>query len=373
MSDILYINNQPIPKVDLNKNEYFLDKLCILYGTSGTGKSSLILHILGNLRNKIPIGICCNPTNAQNGDYAGVFPEECIYDDVSKPLLQRVFQRQVNAVAMYKLVRDPTQLRPLYKKISDIETQQKIDRLDSIYKRGMHDIKTKCDEEDADGAIAELTSKYHKKLVKIMRGSIETNMHQIKTKSSLTDIQRAIIENFNINPRILILIDDCAASIKEWKDLEETKKLFFQGRHMFVTTILTMQSESIIPPHLRSNAHISIFTTEKVTNTYLLKSTSGVSSEERKKISKIAGVIFQESEDADKPNYKKLVVFSPLIKTNYKIQYMIGNPKKRRFGSSILWELCDQVKREQPSSVSTASFSKMFAIKSNPLLEPIPH
>ena len=370
MSDILYINGQAVPKVNLAESPYFLNKLTLIYGQSFSGKSVLIKDILANLRGYIPIGICANPTNTQNGDYNGIFPEECIYDDVTKPLLQRIFQRQQNVIAMYDLVRDSEQLLPLFKKVRDTEACKKIDRLNNIYHKGKCDISNSYEKNEVDGALEDLKAKYNKKLVNIYRGCIIAHMDKIPIKS-LTDVQKAILSNFTINPRLLILIDDCASSIREWSQYEETKKLFYQGRHLQVTTIITMQAISIIPPSLRNNAHISIFTTAKSVNNYYAKATSGASADERKQIMKISAVIFAESDDKSKPNFRKLCIFGSIIKTPHPIQYIIAHPKKRRFGSAALWTICDHVKKEQTSSLTSNSFSKMFAIKPVATLDPV--
>ena len=367
---IIYSGGIPIPRVN-DKDLHFLHRLTILYGPSGSGKSSIILHILNTLRDHVPIGIVCCPTAAMNADYDNIFPNQCIYDDLTKPLLQRIFQRQNNVMTMYNLVRDPETLRPLYQKIADSESKSKIDKLDSIYRKGCRDIKTGYEEDEVDSTLDELTSKYNKKLVKIMRACIISNMKRLRS-CTISDMQKTLLHNFQLNPSIILLIDDCAASIKDWKDLTETKQLFFQGRHFRVTTILTMQNDSIIPPPLRMNAHISIFTTEKIVNTFYNKASSGASTEDRKRISRIANDIFAPSDDRSRPNYKKIVVFGAIIKTEHKIQYIIGCPKKKRFGSQALWQICNQVQREVSTSISSNSFSKMFALKQTPALEPIP-
>lgn len=369
MSNIIYSGGTPIPRVD-DAQQYFLNRLTIVYGPSGSGKSSIILHILNTLRDHVPIGIVCCPTAAMNSDYDNIFPNQCIYDDLTKPLLQRIFQRQNNVMTMYNLVRDPDTIKPLYKFVADSDSNAKIEKLDSIYRKGCQDIKSGYGDDEIDSAIGELTQKYNKKLVKIMRGCIINNIKRLQS-CNLTEMQISLLNNFQINPNLCLLLDDCAASIKEWKDLTETKQLFFQGRHFRLSCILSFQNDSILPPPLRMNAHISLFTTEKIVNTFFNKASSGASNEDRKKIAKIASDIFATSEDRSRPNYKKLVVFGAVIKTEHKIQYMIGNPKKKKFGSAALWDLCNQVQRETSSSVSSNSFSKMFSLKSAPTLETI--
>lgn len=366
----IFVEGMVVPKVNFD-DLHFLNRLTILYGPSGSGKSSLILSILNSLRDYVPLIIVCNPTNAQNGDYKGIAPDESIYDDLTADLMKRIFQRQTNVMAMYNLVRDPTHLRPLFLKVADQESKSKIDKVDSLYRKGCHDIKHSYDDGEVDSAIEELTNRYNKKVVKIMRSFIISNIKRLQS-FPLTEMQKTILTNFSIVPEILLLIDDCAASIKEWRDLEETKKLFFQGRHLRTTTLLSLQNESILPPPLRTNAHISIFTTQQIVNTFISKASSGIPPDQRKKISKIAAAIFAPSEDRSRPNYKKLVIFGQIIATAHKVQWMQGTPKKKRFGSAALWAMCDQVKRDTSSTVTSNSFSKMFALKSSPSLDAIP-
>ena len=366
----IFVDGMVVPKVNFD-DLHFLNRLTILYGSSGSGKSSLITSILNSLRRHIPVIIICNPTNSQNFDYKGVAPDESIYDDLTADLMKRIFQRQTNVMAMYNLVRDPNHIRPLFLRIADNESKSKVDKLDSIYRKGCKDVRSSYDEDEVDSAIEELTSRYNKKIVKIMRSYINANLRRLQS-TTLTDMQKTILTNFSIVPEILLLIDDCAASIREWKDLEETKKLFFQGRHLRTTTLLSLQNESILPPPLRTNAHISIFTTQQIVNTFISKASSGIPPDQRKKISKIAAAIFAPSEDRSRPNYKKLVIFGQIIDTPHKVQWIQGTPKKKRFGSAALWTMCESVKRETSSTVNSNSFSKMFSLKTTPSLDALP-
>lgn len=370
MSNNIFVDGIVVPKVNFD-DRHFLNRLTILYGPSGSGKSALITTILNSLRDYIPLIIVCNPTNAQNGDYRGIAPDESIYDDLTADLMKRIFQRQTNVMAMYNLVRDPEHIRPLFLKIADHDARVKVNKVDAIFQKGCADIKNTYEDDEVDSAIEELTLRYNKKIVKIMRSNIIANLRKLQSRD-LTDMQKTIITNFSIVPEILLLIDDCAASIKEWKDLEETKKLFFQGRHLRTTTLLTLQNESILPPPLRTNAHISIFTTQQIVNTFISKASSGIPPDQRKKISKIAAAIFAPSEDRSRPNYKKLVIFGQIISTPHKVQWIQGSPKKKRFGSAALWTMCENVKRDTSFTVNSNSFSKMFSMKAVPSLEPIP-
>jgi hypothetical protein len=55
------------------------------------------------------------------------------------------------------------------------------------------------------------------------------------------------------DPRAFIVMDDCLAAKGTWANDPQIKELFFNGRHYFLTYILTMQFPLGISPELRSN------------------------------------------------------------------------------------------------------------------------
>lgn len=361
MTDIIYIEGKPIPRVD-DSEQYFLNRLTILFGPSGSGKSSLIMHIINSIRKDVPVGIVCCPTNSTSGDYDNIFPAEYIHDDINANLMRNIFNRQTDVLAMYNLTRNAEKLRPMFNLIADNYSIGQIARLDKILHEAIEAIKNNCEQDEIETRIQDMIKKHEGKTVKIMRAAILKNKKAL-SRMELSSLECSILNNMELNPNMLLIIDDCAASIKSWRDLEETKQLFFQGRHFKVTTILTMQNEAIIPPPLRTNAHISIFTNQMITNTYFQKASSGVSPDERKRISKIASIIFAPSDDHGKPNYKKLVAFSNIINTEDKIQYIIANPKRKKFGIEAFWQLSFDAKRQSPSAINKNSFTRMFGLK----------
>ncbi len=64
----------PIPRLNDSKN-LFHNRLTLIIGPSGSGKSALTQHILNTLRNTIPLVIVACPTAVMNGDYVGVVPD----------------------------------------------------------------------------------------------------------------------------------------------------------------------------------------------------------------------------------------------------------------------------------------------------------
>lgn len=367
MDTTIYSKGLPIPRLNDSKH-FFHNRLTLIIGPSGSGKSALTQHILNSLRDVIPLIMVACPTAALNGDYNGVAPEQCIYDDLTKTLIQKIFQRQQGVVEMHQLVNDAKHLKSIFKMVATDEYKEKLNKLDSIYIKGCRDVKTKLDESEVDATLTALKETYEKKCVKHMRKCINENIDSINI-SSLSEIQQSIVKNFNINPSLVLIVDDCMATVKEWSQLSETKKLFFQGRHYHLTTIMLCQNTTLLSPQFRTNAHITIFTTGPSAIPYFKKDTSGFSPDERKELTQKAVTIFTPSNNEKKPNYKKMVLMGDIIKTDYKVQYIIGTPKKKRFGSSAMWRLCDVVKKDNEGS-SSMTFNKMFSIKPKQQLSP---
>lgn len=356
----IYIDNKQIPRVDLTK-DLFLNRLTILYGPSGSGKSVLIRTIVNSLIEKIPIGFVCCPTARSNGDYDNIFPSAAVHDDLTATLMQKIFKRQKSMIDMYNLVRDVNAIRPLYECVKDYQTDARIQKNTKKMDEARYEIPKNMEENESIPALQELETVYNEGIVKLMRKCINRSINDISNRMKLSELQQAMIKNFNINPNILLIVDDCAARIKEWKDLTETKELFFQGRHMRTTVVLTMQSESLIPPPLRINAHINIFTTRQIATVYFKKETNGLTTDDRKFLDKVAAAIFAQDEDG-KPNFKKMVSFGQLIKTEHKIQFMVGDMRKKRFGSAAFWKIHESLV-SQIHQKEDRDFMRMFDIK----------
>jgi len=347
MSSSLYEESSiTIPEVT-DIDSIFLNRLTVLYGESGTGKTSLILHVLKNLKQHIPVAVVANPTNKLNNNYSGIFPEQAIHDEISKDVLIKLFKRQIKSMHLYNLINDMSILDPIFTKCASPRDKEKIQILIQTLTNHKNKIRQKYTEFESEKHISNIQSLHNKKVTDIMRMVINDNSAKLLADPCFTDKQNLVIRNILFNPNILLLLDDCASTVKEWKDLTETRKLFFEGRHYHTTVLITMHNETLIPPPLRNNAHINIFTAETAVTTYFRKDACGISAAQKKNISKIAKSVFEDSGDKKKPNFKKLCYFSPVINVDTRIQYILARPTKFKFGSEPFRALCNQLKKNE--------------------------
>lgn len=71
----------------------------------------------------------------------------------------------------------------------------------------------------------------------------------------------------SVDPRTLVIFDDCLADGKQWTQDENVKWIFMNGRHVKMTFMLALQYCMGIPPNLRTNVdYIFICKEPKITN-----------------------------------------------------------------------------------------------------------
>lgn len=77
------------------------DKVCVVIGKRGTGKSTLVTDLLYHKRN-IPVGVVMSATEEGNHYYKQFIPDLFIYGDYSKDTIEKVIARQKKLVALNK-------------------------------------------------------------------------------------------------------------------------------------------------------------------------------------------------------------------------------------------------------------------------------
>ena len=75
----------------------------------------------------------------------------------------------------------------------------------------------------------------------------------VKRQQTITQRVNEDPEYKEIDPRAICILDDCLAESKEWINDQNIRWIFYNGRHVKLTFILTMQFSIGIPPALRSN------------------------------------------------------------------------------------------------------------------------
>jgi len=329
-----------------NKNyKYFLNKSIMLYGTSGSGKSTIMMDILHILKEHIPNMCLICSTNNLNKSYDGIIPPQLIYPEVTEDLIKKIFNRQLVVVKMYNLANDLDRLQIIYNKLSNKDNSKLQLLLDGYAK-----IKRKINEHE-NTHIAEkktqnqeLEESHTQNLITFYKMIINKNKSIINKHNNLDELEIKIIKYININPNFLIILDDMATTANVWSKFQEMKELFFNGRHHKITFMISFQDDKPLDSGLRKNTFINIFTTEIVCNSFFGRSANNFTKKEQNKMSKLADFIFNDEKLMMK-NYKKLVYIKDIKPSIY---YLLADHHETfKFGSKHLYQLCNKVEKER--------------------------
>lgn len=339
----LYVDKEIIPLVE-NSTEVFLHKSTILYGSSGSGKTVLIKHILYLLKNIIPQIIVINPTNKLNNAYSNIIPKSLIYDEITDDLFKTIYNKQTMARQIYDKIQKIKPMEELFYQCASKNELDEYKQMSDAYNTTRKNIDMKVKHISQKKSQQTQLEEEHKKTIRLFfKQIIRKNKKNLLNMGNITDAQKRIVKYLDFNPNLLLIFDDCAASFKNWGKSTNVNELFFNGRHFYVTTIMSFQYDNTLPPELRSNAFISIFTTKQSALNFFENKKNGISKQEYKKFSMYIDEIFKYKEGYT--NHQKLCYFKH--NANYNIQYIIANVYDEfKFGSKSLWDFCDQVKKE---------------------------
>jgi hypothetical protein len=153
-----------------------------------------------------------------------------------------------------------------------------------------------------------------------------------------------LIKYIGINPNLVLILDDMGADLPTFSKIPEFRKLFFQGRHLSVTLIISCQSDKSLDTALRANAFITICTDIKTARTVLGRESSQIDKETKSALMKITPIVFGI-------NHVKLLYHRDEdAYFTYKAEPTL--PYRFKVGSRAYWELAE---RSEAGPSETAS------------------
>lgn len=373
MEDIHVRDYGKLPHI-LSKPEYFFLKTTILYGISGTGKTTIVKWILSLLKKYIPNIIIIAPTDAANKSYVGVAPDRCIKYSVNIEDIKNIIERQKISLKVYNRANDINVLKQLYMR-TDKKYNNKLNGIFRNQKIALRKVRSSL-ALDENGKITE-----HKKIKeqtveeirRIYKKSIHENIDTLKEMIyDMSSDEKYSLKFLYFNPSLLLLMDDCGAEIKKWGKKEELQEIFFQGRHTWITSIYTLQTDGGLLPSIRTNAFVSIFTDANSSNHFFKNKANSFSKEQKKKAEILTDKIFESEKENHNYNHNKTTIkknFRRLVynRSNHQHPFTyIEAPiiPRMKFGSSKLWEFCSKIptKVEEEVVDETSRFYGSFSI-----------
>jgi hypothetical protein len=326
--------------------EYYLDRTTIIIGASGSGKSTVIEEILYLCKDYIPNYFVVAPVTSM-ASYEKVLPKKCIKENLSKEKIETIWRRQYNFTMIYNKANDEKVLNKLFERIRDSQAVTNIGLIkratDQIVKRHMEKTEIPFDVRNAE--CNKIKQTCEAKIKAIQKTSIRNhNTYLQGIRDNLDKEEIIALDYLDINPRLLLIIDDKTEEIETWMkyfksgkgDSNPFESIFYRGRHNYITLIIAVHDDKVIKPGLRKNARVTYYTDSQGLFSALSRATNGFSTQQKKYLQNIAQVIYDD-EDSKIKTYKKLCFLRGEMSP---FRYMIANKyDKISVGCAPLYEL----------------------------------
>lgn len=246
--------------------KYYFKNTTLIFGRNKSGKTTILNEIMYLCKDLIPICFVITQTNTSNENFTNIVPEDCIFSNLDDEWLTKIWKRQTDSAATYKLINNVDNLHGLFDLLKTKEDEILKYKCLSKFKKYSQIIQSSDFNFEKKKKMNEnITKSKNKYLIKLYKNVIRQRSHLLEN-TNLTDIQKLILRFLDFNPNIMLIFDDCASKFKKWyksKRNDIIKQLFYEGRHSHITTIITSQDDKEIDSELRKNALVTIFTTEE--------------------------------------------------------------------------------------------------------------
>ncbi len=271
-----------LPTFDINY-KYFLDKSAILYGETKSGKSSILVDILYHLKPHVDQIVVISPMDRQNHTYdRGIVPLPCIHYEITTELLDSIWKRQGGFSVVYSRVNKTNILKSLFDRIPNNErARNEIRQIYQKLKEFKQEIETKeSDPAIASSQVASMEADCKQLIIMIWKHYINLNSAFLQNLQ-LSAAERYSLKHITFNPRLVLIFDDCTAEMKKFNTHPVMKKLFYQGRWAYITTLIACHTDKCIDPELKKGAFVSIFTEEPCASAYFDRCSNNFNKEAR--------------------------------------------------------------------------------------------
>lgn len=356
--------NLVIPKLHITP-QTFLGRSLILYGLSGSGKTVLLNHILYVMRHLFPIVFIVCPTNSQNHSYDDVAPPGLIYEKPTLDLVKSIYARQKMVVNCYNLANNIDNLKALYSYICSTPDEQERSRLERQFQKDLEELsRSGLGVGELKNRQKDLQKKFEDGLKHFYKTRIETHKERLKNRN-LTPEQHLILTYLWVNPRALLVCDDCGTELNALVALGKKEKddvisnFFFKGRHAGMTHFYVFQDDKGLDSGIRKNAFYSIFTSKQVALAYFERTANNFTKEQKAEaIAAIEAVLGKSLDESGKPNHRKLI-YSRETTPNFNYVLAEEHESFQMCGDAIR-RYCEYVKNNDQGVDKTNPFYRNF-------------
>lgn len=312
-SRTIYTNEgDPIPWMPKDVNNH-LDKTTLIFGGTGSGKTTIIDEILYLLKDYVPNFYVIAPRTSDITYRRKLLPR-CIKEDLTKEKLVKLWDRQYYATQLYNVANDINILESLFNMAPDRES---IVMLEAIKRKAQDMVKIIEASPTLDygqkikqkSTIEELQIK---KVKIIYRDTIRKNTKLLFQNQQLTSQQKIALEYLDFNPRLCLVIDDSSEKFQVWMkffkkgEVNPVESIFYKNRWNFLTLVFAAHDDKLVNTEFRKNARITIYTNSQALVTSINRSGNGFTPKERKEAMRYATKIFGDEETKGVKTHLKL-------------------------------------------------------------------
>jgi energy-coupling factor transporter ATP-binding protein EcfA2 len=363
----------PLPKRDLSAFD-FLDKSVALYGPSGSGKTVVMTHIMELIQPHVEVAIIVSPQEPTNQSYKGIVDPQLIHfrfflpdpsaskkenhAEGAKRFLNAIWQRQEALLYYTAIARDPENIKALLKRLKsvsrdDYEAHCDLKSRIAQKKKEMEQkLRHNVSEKEYKETMARVSDYLDDCEYKSYSDKMQKNLAKLWALN-LTSDERNALARSKVNPRILLVLDDCAAELSPIMKLEIFKKFMYQGRHCKVTLMVAAQDDTDLDSKIRKNFFRSVFCTRVVADACFGRKSNNYPKHYVEYVRALSDPVFKNELE-----FKKLIYFR--LEEKF---YWIRARKpagELKFCSSAVRELCKKVAQKGPQMDKSNPFGKLF-------------
>jgi hypothetical protein len=371
--EVVTSSGEVIPPFDISAQR-LVDRTLLLFGPSGTGKTAIIKTFLHSLRSMVDVVIVVCPTQLANQSYDGYVHPALIHTQfgivdpkasksaksptsMAVSFLEQIMTRQEMIASTYRKANKLDVLATIYARLSR-EARHKGDRDIATFNSKREKLLSQLEKQSgpASAQVKKASEKLDRVLALIYKKHIAPEVEDLLAKKNLTSDEVWTLTYLHLNPRIVLVLDDCAAGLGGLQSKEAFRQLFYQGRHLYITVILSCQDDTDLIPGLRKNVFVSIFTSAETSNANFNRASNNFGKATRKRSEEVTAAVFSAGEHCKVAYIRE----DPTQQHFYMLRCKI--PPPTIFGSRALAELCARVSTQDVAMDSKNPYYNDFMV-----------
>lgn len=262
---------------DLDNYKYFLGRTTVIYGETGTGKSTITKHILKTLSRHCDQIMVFSPTDPQNKTYSdGCVPTPLIHYNITVKVLEDLWARSEMMAAVYKQANELDVLKRLFSRLSLPHVNESIRKTQRYRDDTISRIRDQYVEPaTVEKKIGEVDEKYREIMTLIYKRYISENASALYAQQ-LSKEERFSLDYLGFNPNMVVIFDDCTAQMqtKEIKKSKVFHDFFYRNRWAYLSIIICAHNDKSLEQDIRKNTFVNIFTSKGCATGYFANKTN---------------------------------------------------------------------------------------------------